>query len=154
MPRWQQFFFGLGLAVWIGVWGLGLTTAWQSDQRLPALWVDEGRDVAAASERGDWGEASERSRIRWVLHGRADALLQESNDLAVRARDPELGVAALRHVLALRPYAHGARLQLAGALSQQGRREEAIAELRWILAVDPNHPGARRMLAGFRRGRG
>ncbi len=138
--------FYAGLGILLGGWVLALGSVVWREGRPPGLWLEEARGVEQARRQRDFAAASEQARIRGVLLARP-ALLRDAANLALRAEDPKLGIAALRRLVALEPRNLKARMQLVAALLQEGRRRDAKQELEAILERAPGHQRAQKALA-------
>jgi predicted Zn-dependent protease len=137
--------FGVGLVILFGGWVLALVTSLRLDGSPPSLWLHEDREIEESRRRGELAQASEDARIRGTLL--ADpALLRDAANLALSAKSPELGVEALRRLVALEPGNPKARFQLAAALMQLGRKRDAADELKALLRIAPGHQRAREAL--------
>ena len=82
-----------------------------------------------------------RNNLEWLQRekaaaensGEVDRLMQEGIDLLYTRNDPALAVERFQHVLALNPEHYGANYQLAAALRDAGRTEEAQGQ--WLIAL-------------------
>lgn len=70
---------------------------------------------------------------------------------ALRSNQPDIAEARFRQMLARRPDLHPVRVQLAGALLQQGRKDEAQAELQIVAESETAEAGVRQQVANLQR---